>query len=48
MRSEAGSGELQFQPNFGRKRTALDKHAHDPKSRLPIEDPSPRRGGGKS
>jgi NADH-quinone oxidoreductase subunit B len=40
---EEGTGKLVFQPNQGLPKGAWDKHAHDPKSRLPIGEPLPRK-----
>ena len=42
-RAEEGTGKLVFQPNQGLPKGAWDKHAHDPKSRLPLADPLPRK-----
>jgi NADH-quinone oxidoreductase subunit B len=42
-RPEEGTGKLVFQPNQGLPKGAWDKHAHDPKSRLPIGEPLPRK-----
>jgi NADH-quinone oxidoreductase subunit B len=42
---EEGSGRQLYQPNFGVAHTRLDKHPHDPKSRVPLRDlePTPRK-----
>ncbi|MBM4061439.1 MAG: NADH-quinone oxidoreductase subunit B [Planctomycetes bacterium] len=42
-RPEEGTGALDYQPNRGLRRTALDKHPHDPKARFPIDETPPRR-----
>jgi NADH-quinone oxidoreductase subunit B len=42
-RPEEGTGKLLFQPNQGLPKGAWDKHAHDPKSRMPLSDPLPRK-----
>jgi NADH-quinone oxidoreductase subunit B len=42
-RPEEGTGKLVFQPNQGLPKGAWDKHAHDPKSRMPLSDPLPRK-----
>lgn len=42
-RAEEGTGKLVFQPNHGLPKGAWDKHAHDPKSRMPLADPLPRK-----
>jgi NADH-quinone oxidoreductase subunit B len=43
-REETGTGRTEFQPNFGVAKTRLDKHPHDPKARLEVPDPAPRKG----
>ena len=42
-RDERGTGKLIFQPNHGIARGVLDKHPHDPKGKLGLGDPLPRK-----
>ncbi len=43
MRDERGTGQLHYQPNHGLGKGRLDKHPHDPKSRMNLGDPNPRK-----
>jgi NADH-quinone oxidoreductase subunit B len=43
--NEDGTGIQRLQPNGPVAKTALDKHPHDPKGRLALGDPTPRKTG---
>jgi NADH-quinone oxidoreductase subunit B len=43
QRDERGTGASTYQPNHELGKGALDKHPHDPKGRLGLPDPAPRK-----
>ena len=42
-RAEGGTGTLVYAPNFGLAKSPLDRHPHDPKGNLELDDPAPRK-----